>query len=386
MLVSSWLLLPGIVLAAQPYSEWLASSAMARGQGNGLDSTGAPIDSYEHGAFQRGLTHLYEKTGNKSYLDYIQLGLNNVITSNGTVLTYKESDYSLDNIRIGESIVQFAALTGEAKYKTAADTLRKQLETHPRNKAGGFWHKLRYPYEMWGDGQYMGLPFYAAYTSQYQPTNQSAWADIALQINLYHTNCRQNGTNLTFHGYDESKTAVWANNITGASPEVWDRAMGWYSMALVDLLDYIPSSHPGYATILSAYQELAPALVRAVDPASHAWWLVISEPGRAKNYIESSGSSMFVYSILKGLRKGYIEDSDSVGYFTAAQSAYQYITKTFVQDAGNGLANFTGTVIVGSLDGAGDFNYYVSQAVDTNDLKGIAAFVLASVEYENAAV
>ncbi|KDQ07742.1 glycoside hydrolase family 105 protein [Botryobasidium botryosum FD-172 SS1] len=364
------------------YATLLASSAISRGQGNGLSSSGAPVDSYEHGTFQRALTRLYEKTGDKKYLDYIKKGIDALVGSDGSVKAYSLTEYTLDNIKIGDSMVQLAKLTGEAKYKTAATKLRSQLATHPRTPSGGFWHKNIYPNQMWGDGQYMALPFYAAYTSAYQPTNTTAWDDMALQLKLYDSHSLQKSTGLLYHGYDELKKAVWANSVTGASPEVWDRAVGWYSMALVDLLEYWPTSHPGRATVLSLYRSLVPALVAAADPTTHAWWLVMSQPGRAQNYIESSGSAMFVYSILRGLRLGYITDVNGQ-YKNAAVAAYKYLLNTFVVSASGGLADFKGTVSVGSLSGAGDYSYYVSQTIVTNDLKGVAAFVLASVEYES---
>ncbi|TDL21935.1 glycosyl hydrolase, partial [Rickenella mellea] len=365
----------------QPISTWLADSAISRGQGHGLAGS-KPKISYEHGTFQRALTALYNATGNATYFNYIQSGIDNIISANGTVGGgYKLTNYILDDLKVGQSLIQLYAATNDSKYKAAADTFRLQIDSHPRNKAGGFWHKKTYPNEMWGDGQYMLNPFYAAYTATFQSTNTSAWSDIALQFNLFEQNARQNTTGLLYHGYDESKKAVWADNTTGHSPCVWDRAMGWFSMALVDVLDYFPQTHPGRAQLIGYLQSLAPALKAAADPKTGAWWLVISSPGRAGNYFESSGAAMYVFSLLKGIRKGYL---DKTTFFPVAEKAYQYLNSTFIRKATNGTLLWEGTVIVGSLDGNGTFEYYISQSVDENDLKGISPMVLASVEYEQA--
>jgi rhamnogalacturonyl hydrolase YesR len=193
--------------------------------------------------------------------------------------------------------------------------------------------------------------FYATYTAKYNPTNTTAWsvcaqsttsqllthnsnrADIVKQYTLAEQHLRNNTTGLLYHGYDASGTASWAAAGTGHSPEVWDRALGWYAMSLVDILEWIPKSNPGRATILSYLERLAPALKKAADPSTGAWWLVMSQPGKAGNYIESSGSAMFVYALLKGIRLGFL---DKATYFPVAEKAYKYIVDTFVVKESNG--------------------------------------------------
>jgi len=277
--------------------------------------------------------------------------------------------------------------TGQTKYKTAADIFRGQLNSHPRTTQGQFWHKLKYFNQGWLDGIYMGEIFYADYTARFQPGNLTAWADITQQFTLMFENTAQNATapnntGLMYHGYDFSHRTVWASPDRGHSPEVWDRALGWYFMALVDVLEIIPQDNPGYQRILSILQTLIPHIRDAADPTSGVWWLVITEPGRAKNYFESSGSAMFVYSMLKALRNGYVQDTADGSILKAAKKAYDYMINNWVVQNSDGTMNWLNTVIVGSLDTTGDFNYYVSQAVDMNDLKGLAAFLLASLEIE----
>jgi rhamnogalacturonyl hydrolase YesR len=189
---------------------------------------------------------------------------------------------------------------------------------------------------MWLDGLYMVSPFYAHHTAFYVPTNTTAFNDIVKQFTLTHTNCvnsNSSQTGLLKHGYDSSHTAVWADAATGASPECWDRALGWYVIAIVDVLDYLPSTHAGVATLKSILNENVAAIKKAVDASSGMWWLVMSQPGKTGNYIESSGTAMFVYAILKGIRKGYL---DSATYKTTATNAYEKMVAKFVTKASDG--------------------------------------------------
>ncbi|KAF9269865.1 glycoside hydrolase family 105 protein [Marasmius fiardii PR-910] len=386
--LSSFVQIGFVTARPQSYAVWAADSAIARKQGNGLTTSGAAIISYEHGELQYGLRLLFERTGNRSYFDYIQSGVDNVVTADGTPHgSYTLTDYVLDPLRVGPTFLYLYKQTKQAKYKAAADVFRSQLNSHPRTAEGQFWHKLRYFNQGWLDGIYMGEIFYAQYTADLQLTNATAWSDIITQFQLMFKNTLQNATapnsfGLLYHGYDFSHTAVWASADRGHSPEVWDRALGWYMMALVDILEIIPTSNPGHATILNILQTLVPRVRDAADPTTGAWWLVITQPGRTKNYFESSGTSMFIYSLLKAVRLGYVKDSDG-SIVKAARKAYDYATTNWVIPKNDGTFDWQNTVVVGSLDQAGDFNYYVSQAVDVNDLKGVAAFLLASLEIES---
>ncbi|KAF9451590.1 glycoside hydrolase family 105 protein [Macrolepiota fuliginosa MF-IS2] len=381
-------ILPSFAVARpSSYAVWAADSAIARGQGNGLDSTGKASVSYEHGELQWGLKQLYDTTGNQSYFNYILAGANNIVFDNGTVHGgYTLTDYSLDPVRTGPTFLYLYQMTGQSKWKTAADTFRKQLETHPRTAQGQYWHKLRYYNQGWLDGIYMGDIFYAQYTKDFQSSNTTAWADITSQFNLMFQNSIQatgdaNNIGLLYHGYDYSHTAAWASADRGHSPEVWDRALGWYAMALVDALDIIPNSQPGHATLLNILQTIAPKIRDAADPSSGVWWLVMTRAGHSGNYFESSGSAMFVYALLKGVRLGYIPDTDG-SIVKAARKAYEYMTSHWVVSNGDGSMGWTNTVEVGSLSGNGTYEYYISVPTDLNDLKGLAAFLLASIEYE----
>ncbi|KAL5521051.1 hypothetical protein ACEPAG_8973 [Sanghuangporus baumii] len=351
-----------IVEAAAPsfYAAWAADSGMARGQGNGLVN-GVPGVSYEHGEFQWALRLLYESTGNRSYFDYIKLGADTILSDDGrSIAAYNVSEYQLDHLRVGPTFIYLYDKTGDDKYKTGADVLRAQLDTHPRTVEGQFWHKERYPNQGWLDGVYMGDVFYAVYTNRFESKNQTAWDDGNLQLSLMFNHTIQiqssaNYTGLLYHGYDASFSTVWASPDRGHSPEVWDHAIGWYFMTLVDLLEFVPPTRSLHKTALDHHRE--------------------------GNYYESSGAAMFVYSLLKAVRLGFLDDADG-RIVAAAKTAYEYMLDHWVTDNGDGTMSWQGTVHVGSLDQDGSFQYYISQSVDTDDLKGLAAFVLASIEYE----
>ncbi|KAG6916984.1 hypothetical protein DXG01_004328 [Tephrocybe rancida] len=375
VILLSTVALRALCVVARPKSNavWAADSAIARGQGNGLGSSGKGTVSYEHGELQWGLRQLYEKTGNTTYYDYILTGANNIVNADGALHDdYKLSDYSLDPVRTGPTLLYLYSKTNQAKWKKAIETFRTQLNGQPRTAQG------------WLDGIYMGDIFYAQYTNDFQPTNTTAWADIALQFNLIYNNTLQlpgsaNYSGLLYHGYDYSHTAVWANADRGHSPEIWSRALGWYSMALVDILDIFPKSNSAYSSFQAILRDLAPKLRDAADAETGVWWLVMTQPGRAGNYFESSATAMFVYSLLKGVRLGYLPDADG-SIVTAAKKAYLYMVNNWVVAKSDGTMDWLKTVSVGSLSGNGTFEYYISVSTDVNDLKGLSAFLLASLE------
>ncbi|KAH6904282.1 Six-hairpin glycosidase [Coprinopsis sp. MPI-PUGE-AT-0042] len=367
-LFASLLSLLALEVTARPssYAFWVADSVIRRGQGNGLDGSGKPVVSYEHGELQFGLRQLYELTGNKTYYDYIVSGASRIVSSTGSVSPYTMADYNIDPVRTGPTFLYLYQQTKQQKWKSAADTFRKQLETHPRTGQGQFWHKKRYFNQGWLDGIYMGDVFYAQYTKDFQPNNATAWADIALQFSAMYQNSLQNPgvanyTGLLYHGYDYSHTAVWANQDRGHSPEIWDRALGWYMMALVDVLDFFPPHNldtPQFSTFS-----------RRWSPAS---------PKRAGNYFESSGSAMFVYAMLKAVRLGYVRDADG-SIVAASRKAFNYMTANWVVEKSGGTMDWKNTV---EPDGDGSYEYYIGVPTVLNDLKGVAAFLLASLEVE----
>jgi unsaturated rhamnogalacturonyl hydrolase len=338
--------------------------------------------TYDFGVVLSGLEGLWYRTGDGRYFNHIKQGLDRFVNADGTVRTYQLADYNLDNIRLGRELLLLYKVTGDDKYRKAADLLRLQLKSQPRTSDGGFWHKKIYPTQMWLDGLYMAEPFYAEYAATFH--EDAAFDDIAKQFALMELHSRDPKTGLLYHGWDQSKQQRWADPATGHSPNFWGRAMGWYAMALVDALDYFPPNHPHRRTLVDILNRLAVAAQKYQDPKSGLWFEVLDKGSEKGNYLEASGSCMFVYAIAKGVREGYLPAS----FFKVARKGYDGITTRFLETDSTGQLNLTGTVSVAGLGGNpyrdGSYQYYLSEKVVTNDPKGVGAFLMASNEMEIA--
>lgn len=338
---------------------------------------------YEQGLMLKALERVWERTGDARYFTYIQKDVDQFVQKDGSIRTYKAEDYTLDNLATGPALLllgQLSVPTSE-KYRLAATTLRKQLASQPRTKEGGFWHKKVYPNQMWLDGLYMAEPFYAQYSVL--TGDNAGLDDVAKQFALIEKHLLDPKTGLLRHGYDESREQKWADKATGLSPQAWDRAVGWYAMALVDVLDYLPAGNAHRAALIKDLQRLAPVLAKYQDAKTGTWSIVMGQESQKGNYAEASGSCMFVYSLAKGVRLGYLDKK----YAAVARKGYEGILKTFVATE-NGALALNGTVSVGGLGGNpyrdGSFQYYLSEPLRKNDLKGVGPFILASTEMEIA--
>ena len=340
---------------------------------------------YEQGLMMRAMERVWQRTGNPRYFTYIQKDLDQFVQPDGSIRTYKPADYNLDNLASGHALLLLSQVSGPGneKYVKAVQGLRKQLDGQPRTKEGGFWHKKIYTNQMWLDGLYMAEPFYAEYSQVFK--QPAGFDDVAKQFALVEKHLVDPKTGLLYHGYDESHEQQWANKTTGQSPNFWDRGIGWYSMALVDVLDYFPQNHPQRPVLIKALQRLAPVLAKYQNAQTGTWSLVMGQETRQGNYAEASGSSMFVYALAKGVRLGYLDKS----FAKVAQKGYAGLLKTFVATETSGALAFNGTVSVGGLGGKpyrdGSFDYYLSEPLRKNDLKGVGPFILASTEIEIAA-
>lgn len=336
--------------------------------------------SYDQGVVLKGIEGLWYRTGEARYFKYMQQAMDHFVNRDGSIHTYEPDDYNIDNVLCGRILLSLYKVTGDAKYYKAAALLREQLGSQPRTHEGGFWHKKRYPWQMWLDGLYMGEPFYAEYAESFhQP---GAFDDIANQFTWMEAHARDAATGLLYHGWDESKQEKWANPQTGLSSNFWARAMGWYGMALVDVLDYFPANHPQREALISILKRYAAAVKKVQDTKTGLWWDVLNFPHRKGNYLEASAGCMFVYSLAKGVRKGYLP----VSYLAVAQKGYAGILKNFIETTAGGQTNLTGTVSVSGLGGEpyrnGSYEYYIGEKVVVNDPKGVGAFLLAGNEME----
>lgn len=279
---------------------------------------------YELGVFLRGIELVWEATDDKKYFEYIKFKVDRFVANNGTI-NYNFTEFTLDNILTGRLVLSLYERTKDNKYKKAAQILREQLRQQPRTHEGGFWHKLTYPYQMWLDGLYMAEPFYAEFAKLFHEYN--AFGDIAKQFIIMELRSRDSKTGLLYHGYDESRVQNWSDPKTGRSPSFWGRAVGWYFMAIVDTLDFFPMYHPKRVQLLAIVNRLAIAVKKVQDQKTGLWWQVLDKPNKKGNYLESSASSMFVYSYAKGARKGYI----SPVYIATAKKGYEGIVKNFAE-------------------------------------------------------
>ena len=334
--------------------------------------------NYEEGLMLQSLYKLFLKTGDSAYYKYIIKNLDRYLTNEGAIKTYVFSQFRLDDITPGVALLDIYKSTGEEKYKTAADTLRKQLKLQPRTKEGGFWHKEIYPNQMWLDGLFMAEPFYAKYAEMFN--EKSDFNDIADQFTLIFKHTRDPKTGLLYHAWDAGREQKWADPKTGVSPNFWGRAMGWYEMALVDVLDFIPNDNPEREKLINILRETCSALLKYRDEKTGVWYQVLDKGKKDGNYLEASGSCMFVYAFAKGANKGYLGKE----YFSIAENSYKGIIKNFIKVDDNGLVNIMHTCMSAGLGGNpyrdGSFEYYVNVPQRTNDFKAVGPFILSSIE------
>ena len=374
-------LLTGITASAQKKccAEAVAITAMQQ-RPDSFSNEGRPAKwTYDMGVILEGVTDVWKQTGNPAYFNYVQKQIDHFVDKDGSIRGYKFEDYNIDNVKNGTSILMLYRVTGKEKYWKAATRLREQLSKHPRTNQGGFWHKKIYPYQMWLDGLYMAQPFYAEYAMLAH--EDSAFNDIANQFTWMEQHARDPKTGLLFHGWDESKQMAWANKETGNSPNFWGRAIGWYIMALEDVLDFFPADHPRRNDLVAILNRTVEGLEKVQDKKTGLWWDILDQPAVPKNYFESSASSMFVYGIAKGVRLGYLPASK----ITVAQKGYDGMLKKFIKNE-NGKTDLEGTVQVSGLGGKpfrdGSIEYYLKEPVVTNDPKGVGSFMKAAVEME----
>jgi unsaturated rhamnogalacturonyl hydrolase len=336
--------------------------------------------AYEWGVLLKSVERVWLNTQDRRYFDYIKRNVDEFVTPEGGIRTYRAEEYNLDQINAGKLLFHLYDESGDERYKQAAFLLREQLRTQPRTSEGGFWHKRIYPHQMWLDGIYMAGPFYAEFSKRFGETE--GFDDVVHQIILVESHTRDPKTGLLYHGWDESRDQRWADPETGCSPNFWGRAIGWYAMAIPDVLDHVPEDHPKREKIIAIFSDMIAAVSAVQDPSTGVWYQVLDQGGREGNYLEASASCMFVYAMVKGVRKGYIGRE----YLEVAERGYAGILEHFVQVDDQGMVNLDQVCSVAGLGGKpyrdGSFEYYISEKAVTNDYKGVGPFILASVEIE----
>jgi len=314
----------------------------------------------------------------KKYSEYAKAYIDYFVQDDGTIKGHKISNYNIDRIRPGNNMIDLYKQTGEQKYKVAIETLVTQMREQPRTNTGGFWHKKRYPWQMWLDGIYMGSPFLASYAKEF---DQPEWFDeVTFQIKLIYEKTVDPKTGLLYHAWDESREQRWCNPETGQSKHFWSRAMGWYVMAIVDVLDYLPGKHKNRNDLIKILNDVCDALVKVQDTKTGLWYQVLDMGGHEGNYIEGSGSAMFIYTFAKGAKKGYLPGS----FLEISDKSFDALIEVLVIEDLNGLPTLTnvcgGCGLGGNPYREADYDYYINEKKVDNDQKGVAPLILAAIE------
>ena len=348
-----------------------------------LDGQKYPKWNYTNGLVTLAFQQLHDFTKEQKYWDYGLSYAEQLIDKDGKIGGgYELEKYSLDLVNSGKNLFEIYKKTGDERYKKAMDTLHKQLEGHPRNSDGGYWHKKSYPWQMWLDGVYMADPFSAQYGAVFNVSK--AIDDAILQVELIQKHTFEAKRGLNFHGYDEKKEQFWANKKTGTSSHVWGRAQGWYCMALVDILDYVPADHPKRKELIKILQKVFEAVRKAQDTESGVWWQVMDLPSQKGNYLESTCSTMFVYSFAKAYNKGYVGEK----FIKSALKGFNGIQKQFIKENEDGTISITRCCAVAGLGGKnpkdrdGSFEYYISEPIRDNDAKAVGPYIMAAIELQ----
>ena len=343
-----------------------------------IDDSKKPKWDYVHALVLHSIEELNKKNPDPRYKAYIRGYVDELVQEDGTIKTYELDKYNIDLVVPGRLLFDIYAETKQDKYLKAMQLVRKQLTEQPRTASGGFWHKQIYPNQMWLDGLYMGEPFYAQYTATFE--GGKSFDDIAKQFELIQLHATDPKTGLLYHGWDESKQMPWANKETGNSPNFWSRALGWYVMALVDVLDYMPKDHPKQKELVKYLNNASEALAKYQDK-SGLWYQVTDKGGEKGNYLEASGSSMFAYAFAKGANKGYLPAK----YKKLANKAFDGLTKVLIKKVDeDGGITLTNCCQVAGLGGNpyrdGSYEYYVNERKKDNDPKATGPFILAAIE------
>jgi rhamnogalacturonyl hydrolase YesR len=336
--------------------------------------------NYEEAVVLKGFENLWRYTGNQIYYDYTKKIVDHFVNDDGSIRTYERQDYNSDQVTGGSQLIMLYKTTKAEKYKKAAEVLREQITWQPRTKAGGFWHKHKYPYQMWLDCMYMMNVFYAEYCHHFNTPQY--FDDVANQFVLLEKYAKNPHTGLLHHGWDESKSQRWADHQTGRSPQVWSRSMGWFTMALVEVLEVFPKNHPKRPHLVAMLNRIAAALEKYQDTTSGVWWQIVDKGTQKGNYLEASGSTQFCYALAKGIRLGVLDKK----YLTAVKKGYDGILTTFIDEDTNGLLHIHHSCSGGGLGGvpyrSGTYDYYINEPQRSDDLKTIGPLINLMLEMD----
>jgi unsaturated rhamnogalacturonyl hydrolase len=324
---------------------------------------------YHQGVFLCGMMSIWNETKNDDYFQYVKQYVDHLVDQEGNFYFRRDE---LDAIQAGLLLFPLYKETGDQKYKKAAFKLRNLYHTLNTTSEGGFWHKDKYPYQMWLDGLYMGGPFALSYARDFK--EQELTEMVFHQEMLMRKNTKDDKTGLYYHGWDEKGEMPWVNPKTFAAPEIWGRALGWYGLAVIDMIDLLPEDHPKRLDWIGFIQDLVISLSKYQDQESGLWYQVVDKGDCEDNWLESSASSLFIYTIAKAVRKKYVEPE----YKSVADRGFQGLINYKVEET-------SGTLVLKDIcigTSIGVYDYYVNRERSENDLHGAGAFILACMEME----
>lgn len=324
-----------------------------------MGNWGYAISLYLYGQFL-----VYKRTGDKKYLDYIQGWVDKHVSDDGVI---DRPISALDYMLPGNLLLVLYAETRQEKYRKAADSIRRRFDTYPRTEDGGFWHALSRQHQLWLDGMFMSMPFLVRYGKAF---NDEAYAndEAAKQLLIYIKHLNDPATGLMWHAYDESGAQPWADPVTHHSSVLWCRAMGWFGMALIEVLEILPHNHPHRKELIAQVVQLTHAYAKYQDAATGLWYQVVDKGSTAGNWLETSSSSMYTYTIYMAVQRGYIPKK----MLEVACKGYRGVLTQLSIDADGQahIANICGGTNVG------DLNYYFNRPRNTDDFHGLGAFLI----------
>lgn len=336
---------------------------------------------YEHGLVLFASLKSADYYKDESIYPWVYSMYSPLIAEDGAIATYREGEFNLDQINAGRNLFHLADRSGEERFSLAADRLFQQLKHQPRTKSGVYWHKAIYPWQIWLDGLYMEGPFKAEYAVRHSDVD--SLHDICSQLIITYNTLKDEKTGLLYHAYDESRGQRWSDINTGLSPHFWSRAIGWYCMAILDVLDFVPGTFSERKELIDILNALAPAIA-AFQDESGMWYQVPDCQSAEGNYLETSGSSMFAYLYFKGARKGYLDSK----WTENGKKAIEGIISRYLSADESGELHLGGICSVAGLGGNpyrdGSLKYYFQERIATDDFKGVGPFILACLEAERS--
>ncbi len=339
-----------------------------------------PHWNYIDGCMMASLLELYKQTGGKKYLDFVISYTDYFVKEDGTIEGYDITKYSTDDMCESRILFDLYHFTGNEKYKKAIEYTYEQIKGHPRTPEGNFWHKKIYPNQIWLDGLFMAQVFYMRYETEFD--DMKNYNDIVNQYKNVRKIMFNEKKHLYYHGYCATKDIFWADPQTGLSKNFWLRACGWYTVALADICGYINEQmYDEYRFFTSLLKETIDGLLEYQDKNSKMFWQVIDQPGREGNYLETSGSAMIAYAILKAVRLEILpERYRQIGLDIFNGICNRYLTEKNGDLNVGGICLVAGLGPVDNLRRDGSYEYYISEPVVENDAKGVGPLIMAYTE------